>query len=318
MASEEEQRANFDQASAILRSINPSGGLTGTEANALLNAIVGVLSDTYTTPQTGKSDEQMMMDYAPAWQEYQQYQPDSVVRMILNDVQTGYGPLEIKNRVKANLVEIKTKAQKKEIDPATGQPYTANSLESDYTTEVDRLYGQWQSYQQKLRERSQSQVDNDVFLKAGLSSADARYNPEQFYQKEFSSLDRDYANTQKAAGNAAAIKSKKSNSPSASTRERTSSSPSTPAVAGVPTPRVGANLANTPERKAMVEQQMLQLLAQRLVDSGKTPLKDELARRSIFIEAANIPKETKETTTTKVAKKVPKFKVVGTEIVPVK
>lgn len=314
MASEEEQRANFDQASAILRSINPSGGLTGTEANALLNAIVGVLSDTYTTPQTGKSDEQMKMDYAPAWQEYEQYQPDSIVAGILNDVETGYGPLEIKNRVKIVLGKIK----KNEINPATGQPYTANSLESDYTKEVDRLYGQWQSYLQKLRERSQSQVDNDVFLKAGLSSADARYNPEQFYQKEFSSLDRDYANTQKAAGNAAAIKSKKSNSPSASTRERTSSSPSTPAVAGVPTPRVGANLANTPERKAMVEQQMLQLLAQRLVDSGKTPLKDELAQRSIFIEAANIPKETNETTTTKVAKKVPKFKVVGTEIVPVK
>lgn len=308
MASEEEQRAKFDQATAILKSINPSGGLSGTEANALLNAIVGVLSDTYTTPQTGKSDEQLKMDYAPAWQEYQQYQPDSVVRGILNDVQTGYGPLEIKNRVKIALGKIK----KKEINPATGQPYTANSLESDYTTEVDRLYGQWQSYQQKLRERSQSQVDNDVFLKAGMSSADARYNPEEFFQNQFSAIDRDYANTQKSAANAAAIKSKKSNSPSASTRERTSSTPSTPAVAGVPTPRVGASPTNTPERKAMIEQQMLQLLAQKLVDAGRTPLKDELAQRSIFIEAANIPKETK------VAKKVPKFKVVGTEIVPVK
>jgi len=312
MASEEEQRAKFDQASAILKSINPSGGLSGTEANALLNAIVGVLSDTYTTPQTGKSDEQLKMDYAPAWQEYTQYQPDSVVRGILQDVQTGYGPLEIKNRVKAVLVKIREKIKKNEIDPATGQPYTANSLESDYTTEVDRLYGQWQSYQQKLRERSQSQVENDVFLKAGMSSADARYNPEEFFQNQFSALDRDYANTQKSAANAAAIKSKKSNSPSASTRERTSSTPSTPAVAGVPTPRVGASPTNTPERKAMIEQQMLQLLAQKLVDAGRTPLKDELAQRSIFIEAANIPKETK------VAKKVPKFKVVGTEIVPVK
>lgn len=312
MATEEEQRAKFEQASAILKSINPSGGLSGTEANALLNAIVGVLSDTYTTPQTGKNDEQLMMDYAPAWQEYQQYQPDSVVRMILQDVQTGYGPLEIKNRVKASLKKIQSMAQKKEIDPTTGQPFTANSLESDYTTEVDRLYGQWQSYQQKVRERDQSRVENDIFLKSGMSSADARYNPEEFFQNQFSALDRDYANTQKAAGNAAAIKSKKSNSPSASTRERTSSTPSTPAVAGVPTPRVGASPTNTPERKAMVEQQMLQLLAQKLVDAGRTPLKDELAQRSIFIEAANIPKETK------VAKKVPKFKVVGTEIIPVK
>jgi hypothetical protein len=308
MASEEEQRAKFDQATAILKSINPSGGLSSSEANALLNAIVGVLSDTYTTPQTGKSDEQLKTDYAPAWQEYTQYPPDSVVRGILNDVQTGYGPLEIKNRVKAFFVKIR----KKEIDPATGQPYTANSLESDYTTEVDRLYGQWQQYQQKLRERSQSQIENDVFLKEGLSSADARYNPEEFFQSQFSALDRDYANTQKSAGNAAAIKSKKSNSPSASTRERTSSSPSTPAVAGVPTPRVGASPTNTPEKKAMIEQQMLQLLAQKLVDAGRTPLKDELAQRSIFIEAANIPEKTK------VAKKVPKYKVVGTEIVPVK
>lgn len=312
MASEEEQRAKFDQASAILKSLNPSGGLASSEANVLLNAIVGVLSDTYTTPQTGKNDEQMLMDYAPAWQEYQQYQPDSIVSGILNDVQSGYGPLEIKNRVRKSMLELRAKIRNKEINPMTGQPYTMNSVnEADYTSEVDRLYGQWQSLQQKTRERNQSQIDNDPFVKAGLSGANAMYDPQDVYQKEFAALDRDYAGTQKTAGNMAAVKSMQSNSPSASTRAKTSSTPNVPSTDGRPTPRVGASLVNTPERQAMVGQEMLQILAQKLLDAGKTPLKDELAQRAIFVESANIPKAT----TAK--KKETKFKVVGTEIVPV-
>lgn len=316
MASEEEQRARFDQASAILKSLNPSGGLASSEANVLLNAIIGVLSDTYTAPQTGKSDEQMLMDYAPAWQEYQQYQPDSIVDGILNDVEKGFGPLEIKNRVKKALQLYRDKAAKKEIDPATGLPYTVSPNElADYISEVDRLYGQWQSYQQKIRENNQSKIDNDPFIKAGLSGADARYDPQDIYQKEFASLARDYAGTQKAAGNMAAVKSMQSNSPSASTRAKTSSTPNVPSTNGVPTPRVGASPVNTPERQAMVGQQMLQLLAQKLLDTGRTPLKDELAQRAIFVESANIPKATKAT---KATKKEAKFKVVGTEIVPVK
>ena len=312
MASEEEQRARFDQAAAILKSLNPSGGLASSEANVLLNAIVGVLSDTYTTPQTGKSDEQMKMDYAPAWQEYGQYAPDTIVDSIMRDVESGRGPLEIKNKLAEKFKISKSKAKNKEIDPTTGKPFTMNSeKESDYRSEVDRLYTQWQTLQQKLRERGQSQIDNDVFLKAGMSSADARYDPKDFYAKEFAGLDRDYAGTQKAAGNAAAVKSMESNSPSASTRARTSSTPNAPSINGRPTPRVGASPINTPERKAMVEQQMLQLLATKLLSAGRTPLKDELAQRAIFVESANIPKATKA------AKKEAKFKVVGTEIVPV-
>ena len=166
--------------------------------------------------------------------------------------------------------------------------------------------------QQKTRERNQSQIDNDPFIKAGLSGADARYDPQDIYQKEFAALDRDYAGTQKAAGNMAAVKSMQSNSPSASTRAKTSSTPNVPSTNGRPTPRVGASPTNTPERQDMVGQQMLQLLAQKLLDAGKTPLKDELAQRAIFVESANIPKATKAT------KKEAKFKVVGTEITPVK
>ena len=313
MASEEEQRARFDQAAAILKSLNPSGGLASSEANVLLNAIVGVLSDTYTTPQTGKSDEQMLMDYAPAWQEYGQYEPDSIVAGILNDVETGYGPLEIKNRLRKSMNELKTKIQNKEINPITGKPYTMNSADvADYIPEVDRLYGQWRTLQQKIRENNQSKIDNDPFIKAGLSGADARYDQQDIYQKEFAALDRDYAGTQKAAGNAAAVKSMQSNSPSASTRAKTSSTPNVPSTNGRPTPRVGASPVNTPERQDMVGQQMLQILAQKLLDAGRTPLKDELAQRAIFVESANIPKATKAT------KKEAKFKVVGTEIVPVK
>lgn len=169
----------FDSIVAQLRGLNSSGILNTSDLSILSNAILGVLTDTYTPAYIGKTPEQLMADYAPNFFNADQTN-DPILKDVASDISKGYDLWTIKQNLKAVL----------QNDPNI----TSGSAEvNDYLNQAELYYREWNAYQKAQREDTQSKIENDPFRKMGLPGFDERYQAVDVYKGAFEKLAKDYA-----------------------------------------------------------------------------------------------------------------------------
>ena len=170
----------FNSIVAQLRGLNSSGTLNTSDLSILQNAILGVLTDTYTPAYIGKTTEQLQADYAPNFFAAEQT-GDPILQRITADIAKGFDLWTIKQNVKAIL----------ENDPNV----TGGSVETqDYLNQAETYYREWNAYNKAQREDAQAKIENDPFAKYGLPAFDERYQAIDFYKPAFEKLAKDYAN----------------------------------------------------------------------------------------------------------------------------
>ena len=169
----------FDSIVAQLRGLNSSGILNTSDLSILQNAILGVLTDTYTPAYIGKTPEQLMADYAPNFFNADQTN-DPILKDVASDISKGYDLWTIKQNLKAVL----------QNDPNI----TSGSAEvDDYLNQAELYYREWNAYQKAQREDTQLKIENDPFRKSGLPGFDERYQAVDVYADAFQKLAKDYA-----------------------------------------------------------------------------------------------------------------------------
>ena len=169
----------FNSIVAQLRGLNSSGILNTSDLSILQNAILGVLTDTYTPAYIGKTPEQLMADYAPNFFNADQTN-DPILKDVASDISKGYDLWTIKQNLKAVL----------QNDPNI----TSGSAEvDDYLNQAELYYREWNAYQKAQREDTQLKIENDPFRKSGLPGFDERYQAIDVYGDAFKKLAKDYA-----------------------------------------------------------------------------------------------------------------------------
>ena len=178
-------QAQFDTITTFLRSLNASGNLGSADLDVLKNAILGVFSNTYTPAYIGKSQEQLMSEYAPSFFAVDQT-GDPILQDIVDNIEVGKDLWTIKQELQAVL--------------NADQNVTGDSaLTTRYMAQADLYYREFNAYKKAERADAQSKIDNDPFRKIGLPGVEDRYNPEEVFAEDFAQTAQRFADKRKAA-----------------------------------------------------------------------------------------------------------------------
>lgn len=185
-------QAQFDTITTFLRGLNTSGNLGSADLDVLKNAILGVFSNTYTPGYIGKSQEQLMSDYAPNFFTADQT-GDPILQAVVSDIEKGYDLWTIRQNLKKVL--------------NADQNVTGDSaLVQDYMSQADEYYREFNAYKKAERENTQAKIENDPFKKAGLPGFEDRYDPKQIFTNEFAQTAQRFADKRKQAEIKSALK----------------------------------------------------------------------------------------------------------------
>ena len=185
-------QAQFDTITTFLRGLNTSGNLGSADLDVLKNAILGVFSNTYTPGYIGKSQEQLMSDYAPNYFTADQT-GDPILQDVASDIAKGYDLWTIRQ----NLKKVLNADQNVSGDSA---------LVEDYMSQADEYYREFNAYKKAEREDAQAKIENDPFKKAGLPGFEDRYDPKQIFTNEFAQTAQRFADKRKQAETKSALK----------------------------------------------------------------------------------------------------------------
>lgn len=185
-------QAQFDTITTFLRGLNTSGNLGSADLDVLKNAILGVFSNTYTPGYIGKSQEQLMSDYAPNFFTADQT-GDPILQDVVSDIEKGYDLWTIRQ----NLKKVLNADQSVSGDSA---------LVEDYMSQADVYYREFNAYKKAEREDAQAKIENDPFRKAGLPGFEDRYDPKQIFTSEFAQTAQRFADKRKQAETKSALK----------------------------------------------------------------------------------------------------------------
>lgn len=299
----------FDAIVALLKGLNSSGTLNTSDLSILQNAILGVLTDTYTPPKVGKTSDELLMEYAPDLAAASE-SADALQQSIAGKVINGEDILTIRAYIRSVLKENVTQMAMEDAP-----------TESDYMSLIDKFKTQWRTLQSEERRNEREIREADPFLKEGLPAFSERYQATDVNRDVFEKLAADYAKNPYVPKR---NRQQRVMQPTSTTSDTTLTSPwhqdreelaeaaknttktASGAVAKTKQPyapgeklRTGtfdaekAKLAgNSPERMARVAEALVALLQPRLDATGNTPLKDALLAKGIFATAAAIPKKT--------------------------
>jgi hypothetical protein len=185
-------QAQFDTITTFLRGLNTSGNLGSADLDVLKNAILGVFSNTYTPNYIGKSQEQLMSDYAPNYFTADQT-GDPILQDVVSDIAKGYDLWTVKQQLQAVL--------------NADQNVTGDSaLVEDYMSQADVYYREFNAYKKAEREDAQAKIENDPFKKVGLPGFEDRYDPKQIFTSEFAQTAQRFADKRKQAETKSALK----------------------------------------------------------------------------------------------------------------
>lgn len=185
-------QTQFDTITTFLRGLNTSGNLGSADLDVLKNAILGVFSNTYTPGYIGKSQEQLMSDYAPNYFTADQT-GDPILQDVVSDIAKGYDLWTIRQ----NLKKVLNADQNVSGDSA---------LVEDYMSQADEYYREFNAYKKAEREDAQAKIENDPFKKAGLPGFEDRYDPKQIFTNEFAQTAQRFADKRKQAETKLALK----------------------------------------------------------------------------------------------------------------
>ena len=185
-------QTQFDTITTFLRGLNTSGNLGSADLDVLKNAILGVFSNTYTPGYIGKSQEQLMSDYAPNYFTADQT-GDPILQDVASDIAKGYDLWTIRQ----NLKKVLNADQNVSGDSA---------LVEDYMSQADEYYREFNAYKKAEREDAQAKIENDPFKKAGLPGFEDRYDPKQIFTNEFAQTAQRFADKRKQAETKLALK----------------------------------------------------------------------------------------------------------------
>jgi hypothetical protein len=185
-------QAQFDTITTFLRGLNTSGNLGSADLDVLKNAILGVFSNTYTPGYIGKSQEQLMSDYAPNYFTADQ-NGDPILQDVVSDIAKGYDLWTIRQ----NLKKVLNADQNVSGDSA---------LVEDYMSQADVYYREFNAYKKAEREDAQAKIENDPFKKVGLPGFEDRYDPKQIFTSEFAQTAQRFADKRKQAETKSALK----------------------------------------------------------------------------------------------------------------
>lgn len=171
---------------SLLQGMNSSGTLNTGDLSILQNAILGVLTQTYTPPVIGKTTDQLLMDNAPSLLQAQS-SGDPILQSMASSVLSGVGLFDAKIQLRKMLAGQ---------NPAG---LIDGVLEADYMTELSNYKSEWDNFQKAERTNAQLKIDNDPFVKHGLPAFEEQYDPEQMYSAVFQKLKKDY-DTQRGLG----------------------------------------------------------------------------------------------------------------------
>jgi hypothetical protein len=217
-------QAQFDTITTFLRGLNTSGSLGSADLDVLKNAILGVFSNTYTPGYIGKSQEQLMSEYAPSFFAVDQT-GDPILQEIVNDIEAGKDLWTIKQELQAVL--------------NADQNVTGDSaLTTRYMAQADLYYREFNAYKKAETADAQSKIDNDPFRKIGLPGVEDRYNPEEIFAENFAQTAQRFADKRKAAKTKMPIRN-----PQQRVMQPTSTTSDT---SGATTNPVGGELKNIP------------------------------------------------------------------------
>jgi len=185
-------QTQFDTITTFLRGLNTSGNLGSADLDVLKNAILGVFSNTYTPGYTGKTQEQLMSDYAPNFFTVDQT-GDPILQDVVADIGKGFDLWTIRQ----NLKKVLNADQNVSGDSA---------LVSDYMSQADTYYREYNAFKKAEREDAQTKLDNDPFRKAGLPGFEDRYDPKQIFASDFAQTAQRFASKRKEAETKLALK----------------------------------------------------------------------------------------------------------------
>jgi hypothetical protein len=145
-------QAQFDTITTFLRGLNTSGNLGSADLDVLKNAILGVFSNTYTPNYIGKSQEQLMSEYAPSFFAVDQT-GDPILQEIVNDIKAGKDLWTVKQQLQAVL--------------NADQNVTGDSaLSTRYMAQADLYYREFNAYKKAETADAQAKIENDPFRKS--------------------------------------------------------------------------------------------------------------------------------------------------------
>jgi hypothetical protein len=185
-------QTQFDTITTFLRGLNTRGNLGSADLDVLKNAILGVFSNTYTPGYAGKTQEQLMSDYAPNFFTVDQT-GDPILQDVVADIGKGFDLWTIRQ----NLKKVLNADQNVSGDSA---------LVSDYMSQADTYYREYNAFKKAEREDAQANLDNDPFRKAGLPGFEDRYDPKQIFASDFAQTAQRFADKRKEAETKLALK----------------------------------------------------------------------------------------------------------------
>ena len=171
----------FDSIVALLRGLNSSGTLNTSDLSIMQNAILGVLTDTYTPPKVGRTGDELLMEYAPDLAAAAD-SGDALRQSIAGKVINGEDILNIKAYVRSELSNNVTQMAMEDAP-----------TESDYMGLINTYKSQWRTLQNEERKNEREIREADPFLKAGLPAFDERYQATDVNRDVFEKLAADYA-----------------------------------------------------------------------------------------------------------------------------
>lgn len=171
----------FDSIVALLKGLNSSGTLNTSDLSIMQNAILGVLTDTYTPPKVGRTSDELLMEYAPDLAAASD-SADALQQSIAGKVINGEDILTIRAYIRSMLKENVTQMAMEDAP-----------TESDYMSLIDKFKTQWRTLQSEERRNEREIREADPFLKEGLPAFDERYQATDVNRDVFEKLAADYA-----------------------------------------------------------------------------------------------------------------------------
>lgn len=171
----------FDSIVALLKGLNSSGTLNTSDLSIMQNAILGVLTDTYTPPKVGRTSDELLMEYAPDLAAASD-SADALQQSIAGKVINGEDILTIRAYIRSVLKENVTQMAMEDAP-----------TESDYMSLIDKFKTQWRTLQSEERKNEREIREADPFLKEGLPAFGERYQATDVNRDVFEKLATDYA-----------------------------------------------------------------------------------------------------------------------------
>jgi len=173
----------FNSIVALLRGLNSSGTLNTSDLSVLQNAILGVLTDTYTPPQVGQSEDELIMNYAPDLFSAAD-SGDPIRKRIAGAVMRNEDPLTIQVDLRKILQEQALSGEVLTEDMPTNE---------EYISLINTYKNQWREFQKQERLNAKEKREADPFLKYGLPAFEERYQATDVNRDVFEKLAADYA-----------------------------------------------------------------------------------------------------------------------------